>query len=48
MSPAVERVAELLLVAEAALDRLAQLGVEHLDAVPAPFLGPVLRGVGVR
>ena len=42
-----QRVAQLLLVAEAALDRLAQLGVEHLDAVAAPLLGPVLRGVGI-
>ena len=40
-------IAQLLLVAEAALDRLPQLGVEHLDAVPSPLLGPVLRGVGV-
>ena len=47
-SPRRERVAELLLVTEPALDRLAQLDVEHLDAVAAALLRPVLRGVGVR
>ena len=42
-----DRVAELLLVFEPAPDRLAKLDVEHLDAVPTAFLGPVLRGVRV-
>ena len=44
---AAQRVAQLLLVAEPALDRVAQLDVEHLDAIAAALLGPVLRGVGV-
>ena len=43
-----DRVAQLLLVLEPALDRLAKLDVEDLDAVPPALLGAILRGVGVR
>src|SRR5205823_11327420 len=43
-----ERVAQLLLVTQSPLDRLAQLDVEDLDAIAAALLRSVLRGVRVR